>query len=102
MTPPTIRKGLHRRRDDASMQPLSDAATSRSEADWLVGINGPRAMTAFNSKPGGFFKKTGGSVQTTTLAILVEREAKIRKFVPRDFWEILGTFDAVAGSYGGR
>jgi DNA topoisomerase-3 len=44
-----------------SMQPLSDAATSRSEADWLVGINGTRAMTAFNSKLGGFFKTTVGS-----------------------------------------
>ena len=70
------------------MQPLADAAMSRSEADWLVGINGTRAMTAFNSKLGGFFKTTVGRVQTPTLAILVEREKKIRKFVPRDYWEI--------------
>ena len=89
-------------RDDASMQPLSDAATSRSEADWLVGINGTRAMTAFNSKLGGFFKTTVGRVQTPTLAILVEREAKIKKFVSRDYWEVIGTFDATAGQYTGR
>lgn len=102
MTPAAIREGFAALRSDESMQPLSDAATSRSEADWLVGINGTRAMTAFNSKLGGFFKTTVGRVQTPTLAILVEREAKIRKFVPRDYWEILGTFDAAAGQYVGR
>jgi len=102
MTPAAIRDGFTALRDDASMQPLSDAATSRAEADWLVGINGTRAMTAFNSKLGGFFKTTVGRVQTPTLAILVEREQRIRKFVPRDFWEIIGTFDAAAGQYTGR
>ncbi|HEX5220645.1 MAG TPA: DNA topoisomerase III, partial [Verrucomicrobiae bacterium] len=102
MTPAAIREGFAQLRDDASMQPLSDAATSRSEADWLVGINGTRAMTAFNSKLGGFFKTTVGRVQTPTLAILVEREGKIRKFVPRDYWEVIGTFDAAAGQYTGR
>jgi len=102
MTPAAIREGFTALRDDASMQPLSDAATSRSEADWLVGINGTRAMTAFNSKLGGFFKTTVGRVQTPTLAVLVEREEKIRKFVPRDYWEVIGTFDAAAGQYTGR
>jgi DNA topoisomerase-3 len=102
MTPTAIREGFAALRDDVSMQPLSDAATSRSEADWLVGINGTRAMTAFNSKLGGFFKTTVGRVQTPTLAILVEREAKIRKFVPRDYWEVIGTFEAAAGQYAGR
>jgi DNA topoisomerase-3 len=102
MTPASIREGFASLKSDESMQPLSDAATSRSEADWLVGINGTRAMTAFNSKLGGFFKTTVGRVQTPTLAILVEREAKIRKFVPRDFWEVLGTFDCAAGNYTGR
>ena len=62
------------------------------EADWLVGINGTRAMTAFNSKTGGFFLTTVGRVQTPTLAILVEREEKIHKFVPRDYWEVHGEF----------
>ncbi|HEV2695497.1 MAG TPA: DNA topoisomerase, partial [Verrucomicrobiae bacterium] len=102
MTPAAIRDGFASLKSDESMQPLSDAATSRSEADWLVGINGTRAMTAFNSKLGGFFKTTVGRVQTPTLAILVEREAKIRKFVPRGYWEVLGTFDAAAGTYPGR
>ena len=45
-------------------------------------------MTAFNSRDGGFFLTTVGRVQTPTLAIVVEREEKIRKFVSRDYWEI--------------
>ena len=85
MTPAAIREGFERLREDRDMLPLADAAYSRSEADWLVGINGTRAMTAFNSKLGGFFKTTVGRVQTPTLAILVEREQKIRKFVSARF-----------------
>ena len=102
MTPAAIREGFAQLREDKDMLPLADAAYSRSEADWLVGINGTRAMTAFNSKLGGFFKTTVGRVQTPTLAIVVEREARIRKFVSRDFWEVIGTFDAAAGQYTGR
>ncbi len=102
MTPAAIREGFTQLRTDTEMLPLSDAATSRAEADWLVGINGTRAMTAFNSKMGGFFKTPVGRVQTPTLAILVEREERIRKFIPRDFWEVLGTFDCAAGQYTGR
>ena len=67
-------------RSDETMLPLADAAVCRSESDWLVGINGTRAMTAFNSKSGGFQLTTVGRVQTPTLAILVEREEKIRAF----------------------
>lgn len=102
MTPTAIREGFADLKSDESMQPLSDAATSRSEADWLVGINGTRAMTAFNSKLGGFFKTTVGRVQTPTLGIVVEREAKIRAFKPRDYWEVFGTFDCASGQYTGR
>ena len=66
------------------------------------GINGTRAMTAFNSKSGGFQLTTVGRVQTPTLAILVEREEKIRKFVPRNYWEVHGSFVAAGGGYTGR
>ena len=55
MTPASIRDGFAQLRADKEMLPLADAAKSRSEADWLVGINGTRAMTAFNSKEGGFY-----------------------------------------------
>ncbi len=102
MTAGAIRDGFAQLRTDVSMRPLADAAESRAEADWLIGINGTRAMTAFNNKTGGFNLTTVGRVQTPTLAILVEREAKIRKFVARDYWEVLGTFDAKAGQYEGR
>jgi DNA topoisomerase-3 len=102
MTPAAIREGFAKLRTDAEMRPLADAAESRAEADWLVGINGTRAMTAFNSKAGGFYKTTVGRVQTPTLAIVVEREAKIRAFKPRDYWEVHGTFGAQAGDYVGR
>jgi DNA topoisomerase-3 len=94
MTPAAIREGFSTLRSDASMLPLADAAICRSESDWLVGINGTRAMTAFNSKSGGFHLTTVGRVQTPTLAILVEREEKIKKFVPRDFCEVHATFTA--------
>ena len=99
MTPQAIRDGFDKLRSDEQMQGLAAAARSRSEADWLVGINGTRAMTAFNSRDGGFFLTTVGRVQTPTLSIVVEREEKIRKHVARDYWEIKATFDAVAGQY---
>lgn len=102
MTPAAIKEGFEALRTDESMLPLADAAVCRSESDWLVGINGTRAMTAFNSKSGGFHLTTVGRVQTPTLAILVEREERIKKFVPRDYWEIHGTFGAKAGEYAGR
>ncbi len=102
MTPQAIRDGFSALRDDASMRPLADAAVCRSESDWLVGINGTRAMTAFNSKTGGFHLTTVGRVQTPTLAIVVEREEKIRRFVPRAYCELHATFAAQAGQYVGR
>ncbi|TDV18674.1 DNA topoisomerase III [Paraburkholderia caballeronis] len=102
MTPAAIRDGFARLRSDEDMQPLADAARCRSEADWLVGINGTRAMTAFNSKGGGFFLTTVGRVQTPTLSIVVEREEKIRRFVPRDYWEVRAEFVCAGGFYEGR
>jgi DNA topoisomerase-3 len=99
MTPQAIRDGFQHLRTDAQMKPLADAARCRSEADWLVGINGTRAMTAFNSRDGGFFLTTVGRVQTPTLSIVVEREEKIRAFVSRDYWEIHAVFAAAAGDY---
>ncbi|HRA64252.1 MAG TPA: DNA topoisomerase, partial [Burkholderiaceae bacterium] len=99
MTPQAIRDGFDSLRSDAQMMPLADAARCRSEADWLVGINGTRAMTAFNSRDGGFFLTTVGRVQTPTLSVVVEREEKIRKFVSRDYWEIHASFKAQAGNY---
>jgi DNA topoisomerase III len=102
MTPGAIREGFAHLRSDQEMMPLADAARCRSEADWLIGINGTRAMTAFNSKEGGFFLTTVGRVQTPTLSIVVEREELIKKFVPRNYWEVRAEFVCAAGVYEGR
>ena len=102
MTPAAIRDGFDHLRSDQQMLPLADAARCRSEADWLVGINGTRAMTAFNSRDGGFFLTTVGRVQTPTLSIMVEREELIRKHVSRDYWEVRATFAVGAGEYEGK
>ena len=102
MTPGAIREAFGHLREDKEMLPLADAARCRSEADWLIGINGTRAMTAFNSKEGGFYLTTVGRVQTPTLSIVVEREEKIKKFIPRDYWEVRAEFGCAAGMYEGR
>ena len=102
MTPDAIRTGFANLRSDDDMKPLANAASCRSEADWLVGINGTRAMTAFNSKSGGFYLTPVGRVQTPTLAVVVEREKEIRAFEPKDYWEVGATFRAAAGEYTGR
>ena len=104
MTQGSIREGFDGLRADRELLPLADAAKCRSEADWLIGINGTRAMTAFNNRISetGFFKTTVGRVQTPTLAILVEREERIKAFTPRDYWEVHARFGARAGEYAGR
>lgn len=102
MTAQSIVDAYHHLRSDEELQPLAQAARCRSESDWLVGINGTRAMTAFNSKYGGFSKTPVGRVKTPTLAILVEREEAIQSFVARSYWEVHGEFQVRAGQYGGR
>ena len=97
MTQGAIRDAFRQLRDDTEMMPLADAARCCSEADWLIGINGTRAMTAFNSKEGGFYLTTVGRVQTPTLSIVVEREEKIKRFVPRDYWEVRAEFVCAGG-----
>ncbi|MEO6847033.1 MAG: DNA topoisomerase III [Chthoniobacterales bacterium] len=102
MTAEAIRKAFDSLRPEAQMDPLADAAVCRSEGDWLVGINSTRAMTAFNSKTGGFQLTPVGRVQTPTLTILTDREQKIRAFKPRTYFEVYADFDVQAGSYRGR
>ncbi|MGF1655889.1 MAG: DNA topoisomerase III [Verrucomicrobiales bacterium] len=102
MTADSIRKAFEKLRSDEELQPLADAAICRSESDWLVGINGTRAMTHFNSQGAGFQLTPVGRVQTPTLAILAEREDKIRSFVPRPYFEVHATFAIKEGDYQGR
>ena len=102
MTPEAIRDGFARLRSDAEMQPLASAARSRNEADWLVGINATRAFTLRLSGGRGSTVTSLGRVQTPTLAIIVDRENKIKEFKPRELNEIIGTFRATTGEYSGR
>src|SRR6202171_1183545 len=102
MTAESIRSAFEHLRTDEEMIPLAKAAVCRSESDWLVGINGTRAMTAFNNKTGGFQLTPVGRVQTPTLAILTEREEKIHHFKPRTYFEVFADFEVKAGTYRGR
>ena len=102
MTADSIRSAFDHLRSNEEMIPLAQAAVCRSESDWLVGINGTRAMTAFNNKTGGFQLTPVGRVQTPTLAILAEREDKIHAFKPRAYFEVFGDFEVRAGAYRGR
>jgi len=102
MTQGAIREGFSSLRPASEVEGLRTAAISRAESDWLIGINGTRAMTAFNSKTGGFHLTTVGRVQTPTLTLVVEREEKIRKFSARPYWELEARFEGRNGIYTGR
>lgn len=102
MTPEAIREAFEHLRTDSEMQPLAQAARSRNEADWLVGINATRAFTLRLRRGKGNNITTLGRVQTPTLAIIVDRERKIQQFVPRNYWETLATFEAPTGTYQGK
>lgn len=102
MTQSAIRDGFAHLREAAEVEGLRTAAVCRAESDWLIGINGTRAMTAFNSRTGGFHLTTVGRVRTPTLSIVVEREEKIRAFRPRAYWELEARFQGSKGEYSGR
>jgi DNA topoisomerase-3 len=100
MTKEAIRGAFTHPRSAEEMRPLGEAARCRSESDWLVGINGTRALTSRMGRYGGLVASVG-RVQTPTLSLLVEREYEIRAFRPRDFWRVLGNFQLASGSYEG-
>jgi DNA topoisomerase-3 len=102
MTAESIRAAFDHLRSDEEMIPLAKAAVCRSESDWLVGINGTRAMTAFNNRTGGFQLTPVGRVQTPTLAILAERENRIHHFEPRAYFEVFADFAVKSGQYRSR
>src|SRR5919201_3024260 len=85
MTKQAIREGFEKLRPGTQMQPLESAARSRSEADWLVGMNATRAATIRGRAwVGGVVSL--GRVQTPTLAMIVKREREIQAFVPEPYW----------------
>ena len=101
MTPEGIREAFHSLRDGSQMAGLADAARSRSESDWLIGINGTRAITKrfYGSRAGNV--ASVGRVQTPTLAIVFNRELEIRNFQPRDYWRVTAKFQIEQGTYEG-
>jgi DNA topoisomerase-3 len=96
MTKQAIKDGFDRLRPGAEMSHLEAAARSRSEADWLVGMNATRAATLKRGWFGGAVSL--GRVQTPTLAMIVKRELEIQAFVPEPYWIVHATFEP---RYGG-
>src|SRR5829696_306624 len=92
MTKQAIREGFEKLRPDAQLEPLREAARSRSEADWLVGMNATRAATIRGRAWVGGVVSIG-RVQTPTLAMIVKREREIQAFVPEPYWLVHATFD---------
>jgi DNA topoisomerase-3 len=101
MTPEGIREAFQTLRDGEQMAGLADAARSRSESDWLIGINGTRAITKrfYGSRAGNV--ASVGRVQTPTLAIVFNRELEIRNFQARDYWRVTAKFQIAQGIYEG-
>ncbi len=82
-TDKAIKEGFQKLRDGKEYYNLYMAAQARAEADWLVGLNVTRALTCkFNAQ------LSAGRVQTPTLALLVQRENEIKKFVPKEYYTI--------------
>jgi len=94
MTDTAIRQAFGALQPGKQYDALGDAARCRSEADWLVGMNGTRALTIRCRKLGASEVMSVGRVQTPTLAMIVERELEIEAFVPETFWQVYATFDA--------
>jgi len=91
MTKAAIRDGFEKLRPADQLEPLRDAARSRSEADWLVGMNATRAATTRRGWGAGVVSL--GRVQTPTLAMMVKREREIQAFTPEPYWLVHATFD---------
>jgi DNA topoisomerase-3 len=80
---------------------LRDSARCRQQADWLVGLNATRAQTIRARHAGADGVYSLGRVQTPTLALIVARDQEIAAFVPVEYYEVVATFQASAGSYHG-
>jgi DNA topoisomerase-3 len=102
LTDEAIREAYSRMKPGETYAGLRDAARSRQESDWLVGINCTRAQTLVMRKAGGEGVYSVGRVQTPTLALLVNRELEITDFVPKDFWTLWALFQAEEGAYKGK
>lgn len=96
-TDASIRQGFQNLRPSSDYEGLYQSARVRSEGDWIVGLNGTRAMTV---RHGRGVLLTVGRVQTPVLAGIVERERAIRDFVPEPYWLVRGDFVLGSGDRG--
>src|SRR5436305_10814762 len=92
MTRKAIQEAFEHLREGSAMERLEAAARSRSEADWVVGMNATRAASirlraAFDGAV------SLGRVQTPTLALVARREEEIRAFVPEPYWLVEAAFE---------
>lgn len=102
MTHESLREAFDLARPGEEFDALADAARCRSEADWLIGINGSRGvMTLREQQTGSRESSSAGRVQTPTLAIVVDRENDIKNFVAQDYWTVVAKFGVQAGQYQG-
>lgn len=101
MTPSSIREAFKHMKSGEEMVDLAEAAQSRSEADWLIGINCTRGVTKrlYGSRAGNVAGV--GRVQTPTLGMVVQREREIEQFKSRDYWRIEADFQINNGTYKG-
>jgi DNA topoisomerase-3 len=101
LTDEAIRKGFAQLQDGRLYDNLYRAAKCRSESDWIVGLNATRLYTLKFGQKGTLW--TIGRVQTPVLALIVQRDAEIANFIPKDFWELQTLYrEAVFQYVGGR
>jgi DNA topoisomerase-3 len=101
MTKEAIRTGFETLRPGSDFDGLGDAASCRSEADWLIGMNATRALTRRMKTRTETTAWSAGRVQTPTLALLAEREVEVMVHRPEPFWRILAEFQAPDHRYPG-
>lgn len=97
LTERAIRQAWATRRPGVEYDGLADAARSRSEADWIVGLNATRALTLHARGAGGDQLYSVGRVQTPTLAMIVARDLEIERFVPEPYWRVEADLDVSPG-----
>ncbi|EIJ82139.1 DNA topoisomerase III [Bacillus methanolicus PB1] len=93
-TDKAIRDGFNHLKPGKQFDALYDSAVCRAEADWLIGLNVTRALTTKYNDP-----LSAGRVQTPTLAMMMDREKEIQKFVPKEYWTIKAQIGSLSASW---
>ena len=101
MTYDAMLKAFETRKSGDTYQALSDAAYSRSRADWIIGMNGSRIATRLPQNRDRSANSLG-RVQTATLALVVDHELEVLSHIPVPYWQLNGTFVAGEANWTGR